>query len=83
MNPILKVKLNFLNESNTKSGFVRNLRANATTTTEKIDYLIENLRSVVRYYDGIPKIIRNIFVNKSNQFIENIFYSIWLKIHQD
>lgn len=63
MNPILKVKLQFSNEYKNKMPFIRNLRANAMVTTEKIDSLIKNLKTILSYYDGIPKIIKNMLVD--------------------
>ena len=53
----------FRNESN-PAGVVRiNLRKNSKTTVEKIDYLIEDLYSVLRYYQDSPQIIKNILID--------------------
>lgn len=63
MNHILSVKMPFRNESN-PAGVVRiNLRKNSKTTVEKIDYLIEDLYSVLRYYQDSPQIIKNILID--------------------
>ncbi len=63
MNPLLQVKLRFSHERNNQKPGPRNLKANAQTTVEMIDMLIEELNSVLRYYRNSPKIIQGILVD--------------------
>ena len=63
MNPLLQVKLRFTHERNNQKPGPRNLKANAQTTVEMIDMLIEELNSVLRYYRNSPKIIQGILVD--------------------
>lgn len=61
MNPVLQVKLRFANENNPQRSMGRNLRAHAETTTEKIDALLESLRTVLRFYRNAPKYLEKSF----------------------
>ena len=63
MNPILQVKLRFANENNPQRSMGRNLRTNAETTVEKIDTLLESLRTVLRFYRNTPKYLEKILVD--------------------
>ncbi|MBQ9885868.1 MAG: S8 family peptidase [Lachnospiraceae bacterium] len=63
MNPLLQVKLRFDNEKNKQQPGARNLRANAETTTDKIDSLIESLRAVLRFYRDNRRITRDIMID--------------------
>lgn len=70
MNPILQVKLRFANENNTQRAMGRSLRANAETTTEKIDVLSESLRTVLRFYRNSPRYMKKILIDvKYNDII--------------
>jgi hypothetical protein len=63
MNPILQVKLRFANENNPQRPMGRNLRSGAETTTEKIDVLLESLRTVLRFYRNSPKYLEKILID--------------------
>lgn len=63
MNPVLEVKLRFANENNPQRSVVRNLRTNAETSVEKIDTLIESLRTVLRFYRNAPKVLEKILID--------------------
>lgn len=63
MNPLLQVKLRFNNERNSQGFGARNLKVSNRATVDKIDFLIESLRAVLRYYHSIPKIIGNILID--------------------
>lgn len=63
MNSILQVKLNFANEQNNQRPAGKNLRAHTEVPSERIDELIEGLRSVLRYYRGTPKLVNNILID--------------------
>ncbi len=63
MNHLLQVKLPLTNESNSTQVIRRNLRVENTTSVEKIDILCEDLRAILRYYQGTPKIIENILID--------------------
>ena len=63
MNSILQVKLYFANEQNNQRPAGKNLRAHTEVPSEKIDELIEGLRSVLRYYRGTPKLVNNILID--------------------
>ena len=63
MNPLLQVKLRFVNERNTQQGSAKNLRANASTSDDKVYELIESLRAVKRFYTDSPKVIKNMLID--------------------
>lgn len=63
MNSILQVKLNFANEQNNQRPAGKNLRAHTEVPSERIDEMIEGLRSVLRYYRGTPKLVNNILID--------------------
>lgn len=63
MNSLLQVKLRFSNEHNESKPNGRNLRSHAETSSEKIGILIENLKSVLRFYHTSPKYINNILID--------------------
>ena len=63
MNPLLEVKLRFTHEPNPNKPGPRNLKSEAFTTVEKIDSLIEDLRTVLRYYRNIPQIISGLLID--------------------
>lgn len=50
MNPILQVKLRFNSEGNKQKPGPRNLKANSTVSSDKLDRLINNLKAILRYY---------------------------------
>ena len=50
MNSVLHVKMNFNKEKNEAGFGPINLRANMSVSSDKIDNLIDSLRSVIRYY---------------------------------
>ena len=63
MNPLLQVKLRFLNEKNSQKPGSRNLRKDAETSAERIENLIEDLRTVLRYYRNTPKLLSGILID--------------------
>lgn len=63
MNPLLQVKLRFIKERNSQQPIVKNLRANASTSEDKVIALIESLRAVKRFYLTTPKVIENMLVD--------------------
>lgn len=63
MNPLLQVKLRFSHERNNRRPGPRNLKANAETTTEMIESLCEELKSVLRYYRNSPRILQGFLVD--------------------
>lgn len=63
MNPLLQVKLRFTGEKNKQKPGARNLRAKAETSVEKIDELIDSLRSVLRFYRDNPRITNDMMVD--------------------
>ena len=63
MNPLLQVKLRFAKEKNTQVPGARNLRANAETSSEKLDKLISDLKTVLRFYHNSPKIVEKIMID--------------------
>lgn len=63
MNPLLQVKLRFANERNTQQVVAKNLRANASTSADKVAMLIESLRAVKRFYTDSPKVIKNLLID--------------------
>ncbi|MDD7391058.1 MAG: S8 family peptidase [Lachnospiraceae bacterium] len=63
MNKILQVKMRFSNEKNNQRPKVRNLRAHAETTAEKIQSICDDLRTVLRFYRNSPKFLENILVD--------------------
>ena len=63
MNPLLQVKLRFTKERNSQQPIVKNLRANASTSEDKVIALIESLRTVKRFYLTTPKVIENMLVD--------------------
>lgn len=63
MNPLLQVKLRFDNERNTQQVVAKNLRANASTSDDKVCQLIESLRAVNRFYKNSPKVIENMLID--------------------
>lgn len=63
MNPLLQVKLRFSNERNTQQVVAKNLRANASTSEDKVVALIESLRAVKRFYTDTPKVVRNMLID--------------------
>lgn len=63
MNPLLQVKLRFANERNTQQVVAKNLRANASTSEDKVAALIESLRAVKRFYTDSPKVIKSMLID--------------------
>lgn len=63
MNPLLQVKLRFTGEKNNQKAGARNLRVKAETSTDKIDELIDSLRSVIRFYKDNPPITDKLMVD--------------------
>ena len=63
MNSLLQVKLNFTNEPNKQRVGGKKLRANANVTSEKINNLIADLKSVLRYYKNTEKLVKNILID--------------------
>lgn len=63
MNPILQVKLNFANERNKQRPNGKNLRSGAEVSAEKIDNLIDNLKSVLRYFRSTQRLIHGILID--------------------
>lgn len=63
MNPLLQVKLRFSHERNNRRPGPRNLKSNAETTTEMIESLCEELKSVLRYYRNSPRILQGFLVD--------------------
>lgn len=63
MNPLLQVKLRFTGEKNNQKPGVRNLRAKAETSTQKIDELIDSLRAVLRFYKDNPRITNDVMID--------------------
>ena len=63
MNKILQVKMRFSNENNTQRPQARNLKTHAETTTEKIQTLCDNLRSILRFYANSQKFLKNILID--------------------
>lgn len=63
MNPILQVKLRFANEKNPQRPKGRKLRKRAEITTEKINTLLESLRTVLRFYRNSPKYLEKILID--------------------
>lgn len=63
MNTLLQVKLSFTNESNKQKSGGKNLRAKAEVDSEKINKLIADLKSVLRYYRNTPKLVENILID--------------------
>ena len=63
MNPILEVKLKFLDEKNNQHAAGKNLRAHAEVSSEKIERLIISLKSVLRYYNDMPKLVKDILID--------------------
>lgn len=63
MNPLLQVKLRFKGERNNQKPGARNLRAKAETSIEKIDMLIDGLRSVLRFYKDNHRITDKLVVD--------------------
>ncbi|WP_428065960.1 S8 family peptidase [Candidatus Proelusimicrobium volucris] len=78
MNRLLQVKMPFTSEKNTQTPGSRNLRKGNETSVEKIDKLSADLKAVLLYYKGIPKIIDNIIIDvnyndiiaKSNRIVD-------------
>ena len=67
MNPLLQVKLRFTGEKNNQKPRSRNLRSKAEISVEKVDEMVESLRSVLRFYKANPPI--------TNQMIIDIKYN--------
>lgn len=63
MNQLLQVKLRFSNESNSQRPNGRNLRMHAETSSEKIDDICEDLRTVLRFYKNSPKFLEKILID--------------------
>ena len=63
MNNLLQVKLRFANERNTQQTLGRNLTAHAETTTEKLQDLCDDLRSILRFYDNTPKFLNHLMID--------------------
>ena len=63
MNSILQVKLTYTNESNNQKPNERKLKANAEVSSEKIEALVESLKSVLRYYRGVPKLLEKLLID--------------------
>ena len=63
MNSILQVKLRFDKEKNKSPFGSINLRAAMSVSLEKIDVLLESLRTVLRYYRDKPKILNKLLVD--------------------
>jgi hypothetical protein len=63
MNSILRVKLTFANENNNQKPNERKLRAHSQVTSAKIDRLIEELKSVLRYYNSVPQLLAQCLID--------------------
>lgn len=63
MNNVLEVKLKYKYENNKAGGGQRNLRVNSEVTVQKIDELIDNLKTVVRYYETVQKLMNGILID--------------------
>lgn len=63
MNPILQIKLNFSNEENNQKIGGKNLRANATVSSQKVDALIDSLENVLDYYRNSEKIVVKLLID--------------------
>lgn len=63
MNPLLQVKLKFSNERNNSKPRGRNLRSKEETSVSKIDMLIEDLSSVLRFYKNNKKYISKLLID--------------------
>ena len=63
MNSILQVKLSFAKENNTQRNGGIELRAHSEVSSDRVGELIESLRSVLRYYRGIEKLMNNILID--------------------
>ncbi len=63
MNSILQVKLSFANEKNNQRPNGKNLRSHAEVSSDKMDGLIDSLRSVLRYYRNITKPVNGILID--------------------
>lgn len=62
-NTLLQVKLRFNKEKNPQRPGPRNLKARAETSSDKISGLIEDLGTVLRFYQGTPKILEGILID--------------------
>ena len=63
MNQLLEIKLRFQPEPNKSRVSGRNLRADNSISTGKINSLIENLQSILRYYNKIDKILEGVLID--------------------
>ena len=63
MNPLLQVKLRFTGEKNNQKPGARNLRSKDETSTDKIDELVNCLRSVLRFYNDNPRITDKMMID--------------------
>ncbi|MBR0092309.1 MAG: S8 family serine peptidase, partial [Lachnospiraceae bacterium] len=78
MNNLLEVKLRFNRESRKGIGGAKNLSKKHTVSTEQVEGLIEDLKSVIRYYETGTRFVEGFFVDvyyndivpKSNRIVE-------------
>ena len=82
MNRLLQVKMPFTSEKNTKTPVSRNLRKGNETSVEKIDKLSADLKAVLLYYKGIPKIIDNIIMMLITMISLQNLTELWIYLSQ-
>jgi len=63
MNNLLQIKLPFNNERNKQMVGPRNLRANRSTSIDKIELLISNIRNVIKYYNSVERVVDNYLID--------------------
>lgn len=62
-NSLLQIKLRFNNEKNPQRPGPRNLKSHAETSSKKIGKLIEDLSAILRFYNGMPKILQGFLID--------------------
>lgn len=63
MNNLLQIKMPLMQEDNNQRPKGRNLKKDHSTSVEKIEKLVEDLRAILRYYQAIPKFIDNLLID--------------------
>ena len=63
MNPIIQVKLNFAEERASQQAVGKDLRTHAEVTSNHVERLIENLKTVLRYYHSTHKFMDSILID--------------------